>query len=154
MDKSETLPLDILLVEDNEVDIKVTLRAFDRAKMKNNVFVVRDGQEALDFINHRGDYADQAKFPRPDVILLDINMPRVNGFDFLEQVKRRPETKFIPVVMLTSSKNESDIVRSYGEGAASYIQKPVSYDDFVRIIDGFNTYWNVINKLPDGKRPS
>ena len=141
-------PIDILLVEDNEADVKITLRAFKKARLRNNVFVVRDGQLALDFVYHQGEYQDKTKFPRPDLILLDINMPRLNGYEVLQKLKSDPSFCAIPVVMLTSSKNEDDVMKTYQWGATSYIQKPVDYDSFVKVVDGFNFYWNIINKLP------
>ena len=152
LDETNGLPIDILFVEDNEADIKITLRAFDKAKIKNNVFVVRNGQEALDFVYHRGPYQDQQKYPRPDLILLDIGMPKVDGFEVLKKLKSDIQTDFIPVVMLTSSKNEQDVMKSFKGGAASFIQKPVTYDEFVKVVNVFNFYWHIINKLPDGKR--
>ena len=141
-------PIDILLVEDNEADVKITLRAFKKARLRNNVFVVRDGQLALDFVYHQGEYQDKTKFPRPDMILLDINMPRLNGYEVLQKLKSDPSFRAIPVIMLTSSKNEDDVMKTYQWGATSYIQKPVDYDSFVKVVDGFNFYWNIINKLP------
>ncbi len=146
------LPIDILLVEDDEADIGITLRVFEKGKLKNNIYVVRDGQEALDFVSHQGQYQDKEKYPRPDLILLDIRMPKMDGFEVLKRLKVDPGTNFIPVVMLTSSRNEEDVVKSYTGGAASYIPKPVSYDDFAKAVDAFNFYWHIINKLPDSKR--
>lgn len=141
--------LDILLVEDNEADIKITLRAFNKVDFKTNIYVVRDGEEALDFIYHRGKYQDAHKFPRPDLILLDIKLPKLDGFQVLENIKGNPDYKFIPVVMLTSSRDEEDVVKSYKYGAASFIPKPIDYQEFVKVVDGFNLYWQVINKLPN-----
>ena len=145
-------PIDILLVEDDEADIKITLRAFEKGKIKNHVYVVTDGEEALDFINHTGKYQDERKFPRPDLILLDINMSKMNGFEALKKLKADPKFSFIPVVMLTSSKSEEDVLKSYQDGAVSFIPKPVAFEAFMRVVDGFNFYWHIINKLPDGKR--
>ena len=142
-------PIDILLVEDNEADIKITLRAFDKAKIKNRFIVVRDGEEALDYIYHRNQYMDKKQFPYPDLILLDIQMPKLNGFGVLEQLKEEEHRKIIPVIMLTSSKNEEEIAKSYRYGAVGFIQKPVSYEAFVKVVDGFNFYWHIINKLPN-----
>ncbi|OGX19176.1 MAG: hypothetical protein A2Y04_05390 [Omnitrophica WOR_2 bacterium GWC2_45_7] len=147
----ENQPMDILLVDDNDADIKITERAFKRAKFRNNLFVACDGQEALDFIFRQGAFQDKDKYPTPDVILLDINMPKLNGFEVLQRLKSNGEFNYIPVVMLTSSRSQEDIFRSYSQGAASYIQKPVEYENFTQIIDGFNFYWHVINKLPDSK---
>ncbi len=142
-------PIDILLVEDNEADVKITLRAFNKAKLKNNIYVVYDGQEALDYLSHQGKFADQKIYPRPDLILLDINMPKKNGFEVLKEIKESVSYRTIPVVMLTSSKNEADIVTSFKNGAASYIPKPVLYDDFAKVVEGFNFYWHIVNKLPN-----
>ena len=132
-------PIDILLVEDNEADVKITLRAFQKARIKNNVQVVNDGQAALDFMK---------KFPRPDLILLDINMPKLSGFEVLKKLKADPKVSFIPVVMLTSSKSEEDVLKSYQNGAVSFIPKPVASEAFAKVVDGFNFYWHIINKLP------
>ena len=148
----DTKPIDILLAEDNEADVKITLRAFKKAKLQNNIYVVNNGQEALDFIYHQGKYQHKKEFPRPDLILLDINMPRIGGFQVLEKLKADAQYSFIPIIMLTSSKNDEDIVKSYSSGAASYIPKPVDYNRFVELIDGFNFYWHIINKLPNDKR--
>ena len=141
-------PINILLVDDNESDVKISLRAFEKAKLKNNIYVVRDGMEALDFLYNRGDFRDQQKYPRPGIILLDINMPKMNGFDVLNKIKADNDLRTIPVVMLTSSKNDEDVLRSYGYGASSYIPKPVVYDEFVKVVDTFNFYWHIVNKLP------
>lgn len=141
-------PINILLVEDNEADIKITLRAFERGKIKNNIFTVKNGQEALDFIHKRGSYENDRDLPVPDLILMDIVMPKMSGLETLQKLKEDPEFDHIPVVMLTSSKNENDVVKSYKYGAVSYIPKPVNYEDFIKIIDGFNLYWHIINILP------
>jgi two-component system response regulator len=142
-------PINILLVEDSEADVKITLRAFRNARIKNNVYVASDGQEALDFIRHQGKYKDRGKFPRPDLILLDIKLPKLDGFQVLDNIKNDLRYNFIPVIMLTSSKDEQDIAKSYRKGASSFIQKPVSYDEFVKIVDGLNLYWQFISKLPE-----
>lgn len=143
--------INILIVEDNEADIKIALRAFAKVEQKSDIYVVHNGEEALDFIHHRGQYEDKSEFPAPDIILLDINMPKMDGFGFLERIKADPEYNHIPVVMLTTSRDEGDISRSYKYGAAGYIQKPVSYDDFLSFVNGFDLYWRNINKLPDSK---
>ncbi len=140
--------MNILLVEDNQADVKIALRAFAGSKLKNEIYVVNDGEEALAFIFHEGKYQDKSKYPTPDLILLDIKMPKMDGFQVLEALKQNLEYNFIPVIMFTSSKNEEDIVKSYKAGAASYIPKPVDYEEFVKIVDEFNRYWRVINKLP------
>ena len=150
-DQVNSDPIDILLVDDNEDDIEITLRAFQKAKIKNNIFVVQDGQEALDFIYHQGEYQDQKKYPRPDIILLDINMPKMDGYQVLKNLKENEQYNIIPIIMLTSSKDDEDIVKSYKNGAVSYIQKPVKFENFLKFVDGFNFYWHIVNKLPDGK---
>ena len=144
--------IDILLVEDNEADIEITLRAFEKGKLRNKLSVVRDGQEALDFIHHEGAYRDEEKYPRPDLILLDIRMPKMDGLEVLKKLKSDPKYSCLPVVIFTSSKNEEDVTQSYCGGAVSYIPKPVSYEDFRKVVDGFNFYWHVVNKLPS-KQP-
>ncbi|MBI3358291.1 MAG: response regulator [Nitrospirae bacterium] len=141
-------PIDILLVEDSEADIVVTVRVFSKAKIKNRLFVVRDGEEALDYIYHQNQYADRNVFPTPHLILLDIRMPKLDGFGVLKRLKEDDQRKLIPVIMLTSSQNNEDVARSYGSGAVSFIQKPIHYEEFVTLVDGFNFYWNIINKLP------
>ena len=141
-------PIDILLVEDDEMDIETTLRAFEKGKLRNNISVARDGEEALDFVCHQGPYQNEKKYPRPDLILLDIRMPKLSGFEVLKKLKADPQYSFIPVVMLTSSQNEEDVLKSYGFGAASYIPKPVAYEDFKKVVDSFNFYWQIVSKLP------
>ncbi len=140
--------LRLLLVEDSEADIKITLRAFGQAQMKNEIFVARDGQECLDFIRHEGAFQDQEKCPRPHLILLDINMPRCDGFEVLRVLKNDRAYRSIPVIMFSASSNEEDIVKSYALGANSFIQKPVDYREFVGLIKSFNHYWQVLNRLP------
>ncbi|MBN1872510.1 MAG: response regulator [Candidatus Omnitrophica bacterium] len=147
-DINNARPVNILLVEDNEADVKITLRAFAKSKIKSNMFVVNNGQDALDFIHHSGAYQDEGKYPRPDLVLLDIKMPKMDGFQFLEILKKDLEYSSIPVVMLTSSKTEEDIAKSFKYGAASFIQKPVSFEEFVKVVEKFNYYWYIINKLP------
>ena len=148
---SRHLPLNILLVEDNEADIKITLRAFGNARLKNNICVVNNGQECLDFIFHEGQYQDAQKYPRPDLVMLDINMPKLDGFGVLKTLKENKNYNSIPVIILSASKSEEDVVRGYSHGANSFIQKPVAYEEFVRFIDGFNYYWQIMNKLPGRK---
>lgn len=140
--------LDILLVEDNEADVKITLRAFEKAKLKHNVHVARDGQDALDFIRGEGKYKDE-NLPALDLILLDIKMPKVDGFGVLKEIKADLQYSHIPIIMLTSSQDEQDILKSYKGGASSFIPKPVKYEDFVQVVEIINTYWNTISKLPN-----
>jgi len=141
-------PLQILLVDDNESDVKITVRAFRQSQWQNNLFVVNNGQECLDFVHHVGNYQDQGKFPTPDVILLDINMPVLDGFQVLRTLKSEESLQTIPVIMLSASNNEQDVVKSYSSGASSFIQKPVAYEDFVKVVEGFIFYWHALNRLP------
>lgn len=141
----------ILLVEDDEVDVKITIRAFKKVSPSNIFYVVNDGQEALDFLYHQGNFQDKSKSPQPDLILLDINMPRMNGFEFLGQLKGDPKFKLIPVAMLTSSRSDEDIIKSYYNNACSYIPKPVNYEDFEKVVSSFNFYWHKISLLPQNR---
>ncbi|MDP3016400.1 MAG: response regulator [Deltaproteobacteria bacterium] len=140
--------IEILLVEDNPVDIEITKRAFEKGKLKNNLHVVRDGEEALDFLYRKGQYADESKAPRPDLILLDINLPRIGGIDVLKTLKADPNLKRIPVTMLTVSDKDEDILRSFEMGVNSYITKPVDFNKFVEAIKAHHFYWTVITELP------
>lgn len=130
----------VLIVEDDDVDVKVAQRAFKKNPLESEVYVVRDGQECLDWVRERD--------PLPDLILLDINMPKMDGIETLEKLKSCDRSKSIPVIMLTSSKNEKDVMRSYESGCASYIPKSVDYQEFCKAIDIFNNYWQTINVLP------
>ncbi len=148
---TKNLPLDILLVEDNEADVKITLRTFEGGVFKNNIYVVYDGQECLDFIHHAGIYQDKQKYPRPDLILLDINLPKLDGFGVIKAIREDKEYNFIPIVVLTGSKNQEDVTKSYRFGANSFIQKPLEPDLFIKMVEGFNFYWHVVNRLPGRK---
>ncbi len=148
---NDVRPLTILLVEDNEADVKITLRAFEHARIKNRVRVVRNGQECLDYCLRNEPFCDAREFPRPQLILLDINMPKMDGFDVLKSMKGRESISSIPVIVLSGSKNDEDVCRCFALGANSFIQKPVVYEEFVKVIDGINHYWNVLNRLPETK---
>ncbi len=141
----EKITTNILLVEDNPDDIEITKRALKEAKIINNVFVVRDGQEALDFFFHQGDYQEPSKAPIPGLVLLDINMPKVNGVEVLRRIKQDKVLRYIPVVMLTVSRRDEDIVKSYNLGCNSFIQKPVDFDKFVEVVKEINLYWCLLN---------
>jgi len=145
MKNLKTKPIDILLVEDNEGDILLTQSAFQEAKIANTIHVAKDGEKALAFLNQEGEYAD---VPRPDIILLDINLPKIDGTQVLEKLKNDPLLKLIPVVVLTSSKAERDIVKSYKLHANSYIVKPVNFDDFRKIIDVIENFWFTVVAYP------
>ena len=143
----EKQPIDILLVEDDENDILITKRAFTKHNLSNHLYVVRDGEESLDFVYHRNQYSDPASAPRPGLILLDINMPKMNGIEVLRRLKSDPEYKVIPIVMLTTSKRDQDKIESYNLGVNSYIIKPVDFTKFVDAIATINLYWE-LNELP------
>ena len=138
--------LDILLVEDNQDDMDLALHALQREKLANNIFVVRDGEEALDFLFCRGVFAERSFDHPPKLVLLDLKLPKVDGMEVLKQVKSDPRTRTIPVVIMTSSKEERDLVASYNLGANSYIQKPVDFDQFRETVKSVGLYWLVINQ--------
>lgn len=137
--------INILLAEDNPDDIEITKRAFKEAKLLNKLYVVRDGQEAVDFLFHQGAYNDPVKAPKPGLVLLDINMPKMDGIEVLKKIKEDKILKTIPVVMLTVSKRDEDIVRSYNHGCNSFIQKPVEFDKFVELVKEIGLYWGIHN---------
>ena len=135
----------ILLVEDNSADVELTRQALSEAKVANTVHVVEDGEEAMDFVHGRGDHADA---PRPDLVLLDLNLPKKDGREVLIDLKRDPDLHSIPVVVLTTSPSEEDILRSYDEHVNSYIRKPVRLDDFINVVRSIDEYWLGIVLLP------
>jgi two-component system response regulator len=141
----------ILLVEDNPDDVDLTLRAFRRAAVDRPVDVARDGVEALDYLF--GTEAGGAERPLPAVVLLDLNLPRVDGHEVLRRIRAEPRTRLLPVVILTSSVEETDMVKSYASGANSYVQKPVSYTEFVEAARQLGLYWLLLNQSPPTKRP-
>lgn len=141
-------PVSILLVEDNPMDVELTVRAFKRNKMRNPVLIVRDGQEALDYIYRRGAFADPEASPVPGLILLDIKLPRVDGLEVLRELKSHPVYRPVPVVMLTTSREDQDVSRSYDLGANSYIVKPVDFDKFLEVVERIELYWILTNLQP------
>jgi two-component system, response regulator len=140
--------LDILLVEDNQDDLDLALHALRRENLANKILVVRDGEEALDFLFCRGKFAGRSIDHPPKLVLLDLKLPKVDGMEVLKQVKGDPRTKIIPIVIMTSSKEERDLVASYNLGANSYIQKPVDFDKFRATVKTVGLYWLVINQPP------
>jgi two-component system response regulator len=140
--------LNILLVEDNQDDMDLALHALRREKLANLIFVARDGEEALDFLFCRGAFAQRSFDHPPKLVLLDLKLPKVDGIEVLRQVKLDPRTKTIPVVIMTSSKEERDLVNTYNLGANSYIQKPVDFDQFRETVKTAGLYWLVINQPP------
>ena len=141
--------IDILLVEDDPGDELITREAFEDNKIKNNLHVAHDGEEGLDFLYRRGPFAEA---PRPDLILLDLNLPKYDGRQLLEQIKSDPELSHIPVVVLTTSSAEEDILRSYKLHANAYIPKPVSIGEFVEVIRSLGNFWFTVAALPSGPR--
>jgi CheY-like chemotaxis protein len=142
-------PIEILLVEDNPDDVELTLKAFSKSKIANTVYVVNDGRQALDFIFGEGEYVGKRKKNTPRLILLDLKLPKIDGMEVLRQVKANPNTRTIPVVMLTSSREECDIVESYHLGVNSYIVKPVDFDQFLETAAKLGYYWLLLNQAPE-----
>ena len=138
----------ILLVEDNPDDVKLTLRAFKRNNMMNPVEVARDGVEALDILFARGAYTGRAGKPMPALILLDLHMPRLDGVGVLKAIRADERTKLVPVVILTSSKEEQDLVHGYTFGANSYVRKPVDFAEFAEAVRLLGIYWLMTNQQP------
>ena len=137
----------ILLVEDDPRDVELTLTALDDYKLANEVVVCRDGQEALDYLFARGKFSDRAN-ENPAVILLDLKLPKVDGLEVLEQIKSDERLRLIPVVMLTSSHEEKDMMRSYKLGVNAYVVKPVDFHDFINAVKELGVFWAVINEPP------
>jgi two-component system response regulator len=140
--------VEILLVEDNPDDVELTLLALTENRIANNIHVARDGVEALDFIFATGPYTGRVQPIGPRVILLDLKLPRVDGLEVLRRVKADPRTHGIPVVMLTSSREERDLIESYELGANSYIVKPVDFEQFTQAIRQLGMYWVLLNERP------
>ena len=140
--------VDILLVEDNPHDLELALRALKKRHLANKVVVARDGAEALDFIFGTGEYAHRQIEDRPKVVLLDLKLPKVDGLEVLRRIKSDERTKVIPVVVLTSSAEERDIVESYRLGVNSYMVKPVDFEQFIDCVSELGLYWLVCNKPP------
>jgi two-component system, response regulator len=138
--------LDILLVEDNQDDMDLALHALRREKLANHILVARDGEEALDFLFCRGAFAHRSFDQPPKLVLLDLKLPKVDGMEVLKQIKSDVRTKTIPVVIMTSSKEERDMVAGYNLGANSYIQKPVDFDQFRETVKTVGLYWLVTNQ--------
>ena len=138
----------ILLVEDNEDDVDLTLRALKRNNIKNEVVVARDGVEALDYLWGTGTYAGRDISQMPQVILLDLKLPKVDGLEVLRQLRSDERTKLLPVVILTSSKEQQDLVEGYSLGANSYVRKPVDFNQFVEAVRQLGLYWLVLNEPP------
>ena len=140
--------MDILLIEDNAQDVEITLRAFHKHHITGKVHVVRDGEEALECLFCTGRYADRSPCQNARLILLDLKLPKVDGLEILQKVKADPRTKHIPVVVLTSSREEQDVERSYGYGVNSYVVKPVDFPQFSDAVRQLGLYWMTLNQAP------
>jgi two-component system response regulator len=140
--------IEILLVEDNPTDAELTMRALKRKNLINKLVWVKDGAEALDFLFAKGEYSDRNVDDLPKLILLDLRMPKVDGLEVLHEIKADARTKRIPVVILTSSQEDRDIVESYKLGVNSYVSKPVEFDEFIDAVSTMGFYWILINKPP------
>jgi CheY-like chemotaxis protein len=147
MSKGPGEPIDILLVEDSPADVDLTREALEDAKVRNNLHVVEDGVEALAFLRREGQYEAS---PRPDLVLLDLNLPKKDGREVLAEIKADQNLRRIPVVILTTSEAEQDILRSYDLHANCYVTKPVDLEQFITVIKSIENFWLVIVKLPDG----
>lgn len=139
----------ILLAEDNAHDAELTLAALDEYNLANEVVVVRDGAEALDYLFHRGNFANHAN-GLPVVVMLDLKMPKVDGLQVLQQMRNDPALKHVPVVMITSSREEQDLIRSYQLGVNAYVVKPVDFQQFIKSIKQVGFFWAIINEPPPG----
>jgi chemotaxis family two-component system response regulator Rcp1 len=144
-EQERTTPVEILLVEDNPGDVRLTQEALKESKVTNNLSVAEDGVEALAFLQREGKYADA---PRPDLLLLDLNLPKKDGRELLEEIKADDNLKRIPVVVLTTSKAEEDILRMYDQHANCYITKPIDFDQFIDVVKSIEDFWLTIVKLP------
>lgn len=138
----------ILLVEDNPDDEELTLRALKKNNIVNDVAVVRDGAEALDYLFCTGRYASRDSRDLPQVVLLDLNLPKMGGLEVLRRIRENEKTRLLPVVILTSSKEEQDLIQSYSLGANSYVRKPVDFNQFVDAVRQLGLYWLVLNEAP------
>lgn len=144
-DRTMDQSVEILLAEDNDDDILLIQESLADAKIFNVLNVVRDGEEAMAYLRREGEYQDAVM---PGLLLLDINMPKKNGFEVLREIKADPALRHLPVVMLTTSQNETDVVRSYSEGACSYIMKPAQFEELRRVVKQFALYWALVVRIP------
>ena len=141
-------PIDILLVEDNPDDVELALYALRRHQLANYIHVARDGVEALDFLFCRGEFSERDCIQNPKLVLLDLKMPKLNGLDVLKQIRSNPKTAGIPVVILTTSKEDRDLIESYRLGVNSYIVKPVNFEQFSDVVRQLGFYWLLLNEQP------
>lgn len=138
----------ILLVEDNPDDEALAIRAFSKIHISNKIIVARDGVEALDFLFATGQYAGRHSDQHPSVVLLDLKLPKIDGLEVLRRIRENDSTRILPVVILTSSKEEQDIVQGYNYGANSYVRKPVDFNEFAKAVSQLGAYWLLMNELP------
>jgi len=143
-----TRPASILLVEDNPMDVELIIDAFKEARLRNNIQVARNGKQALEFLFGEENYADRKQYPLPDIVLLDLKMPGIDGHEVLRQIKCTDRLKRIPVIILTSSRDEGDRAMSYDNGANSYLVKPVSFEEFLKVVKQVSDYWLTLNVEP------
>lgn len=148
MTQNNEKPVIILLAEDDPGDQELTRRALNEGKIANDLHIVSDGEQALDYLYRRGKYEDPSSSPRPSLILLDLNMPIIDGRQVLSEIKSDPKLSVIPVIALTTSKQETDILKSYQHGVNSYITKPVNIDEFIAVIMSLEDYWFRIVRIP------
>lgn len=141
----------ILLAEDNPNDVELTLTALHTLNLANEIVVVHNGAEVLDFLHRRGDYAARADLA-PAVVLLDLKMPRVDGLEALRQIRDHPDTRTVPIVILTSSREETDLVRGYELGANGYVVKPVDFEQFIAAVSQLGVFWALVNEPPPGRK--
>lgn len=146
--RMQTKPITILLADDDPDDRMLTRDAFEEARLRNNLEMVEDGEELIDYLECKGKYAGEDARPRPSLILLDLNMPRKDGREALKEIKSSPELRNIPVIVLTTSKAEEDILRSYNLGVNSFINKPVTFEGLVDVVRTIGKYWFEIVELP------
>lgn len=140
--------LNILLVEDNEAHVELIMRCFEEHAIANLIYNVKDGEAALDYIFHRGHYADIKTYPTPHVVLLDLRLPKINGLEVLKQIRQSSDTKKLPVVVLTTSSAESDIAQAYEYNANSYLVKPLDFEQFSKLMSDLGYYWLSWNQYP------
>ncbi|WP_200374482.1 response regulator [Thiocystis violacea] len=145
--------VDILLVEDNPNDAELAIRALRKHNLANRLEWVKDGAAALDFLFHRGDYAERSD-TLPRVMLLDLRLPKLDGIEVLRAVRDHPETRELPVVVLTSSREEQDLIATYQLGVNSFVAKPVAFDEFARTVADLGMYWVLVNRVPPEIRPA
>lgn len=145
MQNTSYTPVEILLVEDNEADVYLTRKAFEKAKLANRLSLATDGVKALAFLRREGNFADA---PRPDIVFLDLNLPRKSGYEVLTEIKKDPDLKRIPVIILTSSKSDEDVFKTYDNYANCFISKPVKMEDFEEVIRKVEDFWFCIVRLP------